>query len=191
MKKLMLAVAVAFVAVASQAAQIKWSARNIYIPVAADVSVSQSGIVMSSGTGFAAGALTVSLYWVGNDSTQHYINDFSTTASGAIGAQVLGDSSTDTALYNAMLAEGSSYKPAYFFTATYVDEYGTYTYNGTVAATTAIGNLPSSNIAAAGNFATGGSWDYVAKTAPVIPEPTSGLLVLLGIAGLAIRRKRA
>ena len=27
--------------------------------------------------------------------------------------------------------------------------------------------------------------------APVIPEPTTGLLVLLGVAGLALRRRRA
>ena len=30
-----------------------------------------------------------------------------------------------------------------------------------------------------------------AGTAPVIPEPTTGLLVLLGVAGLALRRRRA
>ena len=31
----------------------------------------------------------------------------------------------------------------------------------------------------------------VAGGAPVIPEPTTGLLVLLGVAGLALRRRRA
>ena len=33
------------------------------------------------------------------------------------------------------------------------------------------------------------TWD--APSAPVIPEPTTGLLVLLGVAGLALRRRRA
>ena len=32
---------------------------------------------------------------------------------------------------------------------------------------------------------------YVSWTATAIPEPTSGLLVLLGMAGLALRRRRA
>ena len=39
-----------------------------------------------------------------------------------------------------------------------------------------------------GNFS-GATWSDV--PAPVIPEPTTGLLVLLGVAGLALKRKRA
>lgn len=37
------------------------------------------------------------------------------------------------------------------------------------------------------------SWDITVPgpTPPVVPEPTTGLLVLLGIAGLALRRRRA
>ena len=41
---------------------------------------------------------------------------------------------------------------------------------------------------ASGNFSSV-SWSDV--PAPVIPEPTTGLLVLLGVAGLALRRRRA
>ena len=40
--------------------------------------------------------------------------------------------------------------------------------------------------AVGGNFS-GASWSEV--PAPVIPEPTTGLLVLLGVAGLALRRR--
>lgn len=188
MKKLVIAAAVVIAAVATQAAQIKWSARNMYIPVATDVTVSQSGIVPTSGSKFAVEALDVELYWVGNDSTKHYIGDFSTTSEGAIAAQVLGDSSSDTELYLAMLEEGNTYKPSYYFTAEYTTADGVYTYQGTAAATTAIANLPSSAISTAANFSTAGSWDYVAND---VPEPTSGLMMLLGIAGLALRRKRA
>ena len=37
---------------------------------------------------------------------------------------------------------------------------------------------------------TGAGW-YMTKAASPVPEPTSGLLMLLGVAGLALRRKRA
>ena len=46
------------------------------------------------------------------------------------------------------------------------------------------------------NKDTGASWDaseehMAAVTTAVVPEPTSGLLLLLGMAGLALKRKRA
>ena len=146
MKKLMVLAAVAMAAVASQAANITWGARNIYIPVATDVKVDQSGIVASSGSKFAADALTVALFWVDGSDVKHAIDSYATTGDGLIGAKTLGNSSTDTALYDAMLAEGSTYKPTYYFTATYTTADGTYTYEGTAVAGTAIGNLPSGNI---------------------------------------------
>lgn len=38
---------------------------------------------------------------------------------------------------------------------------------------------------------TGGTWDFSAGTPSTIPEPTSGFLLLLGMAGLVLKRKRA
>lgn len=187
MKKLMVLAAVAVVAIASQAANITWGARNIYIPVATDVKVDQAGIVMNSGSKFSADALTVALYWVATDGTKTALGNFATTSSGLIGAQTLGNSSTDTALYTAMLSQGDTYKPQYYFTATYTTADGTYAYEGTVSASSAIGNLPSSTIGVTANFANAGSWSY---TAASVPEPTSGLMLLLGMAGLALKRRR-
>ena len=188
MKKLLIFAAVAIAAVASQAANITWGARNIYIPVATDVKVDQVGIVASSGTKFAANALTVALFWVDNSDVKHSIGSFATTGDGLIGAQILGNSSSDKALYEAMLAEGNTYKPSYYFTATYETADGTYVYEGSAVAGTAIANLPSGNIGTTASFSTAGSWNY---TAAAVPEPTSGLLLLLGMAGLALKRKRA
>ena len=46
--------------------------------------------------------------------------------------------------------------------------------------------------AAAGDFSTLPAWQSIVAPGPEpIPEPTSGLLVLLGVAGLALRRRRA
>lgn len=185
MKKLMIMAAVTIMAVAAQAASITWGARNIYIPVAADASVSQAGIVASSGTKFAAGALTVSLYWVGTAGDVH-IGDFATTAEGKIDAQVIGDGTTSS-LYLAMVADqGETWKPEYHVTATYETADGVYAYDGSVVSTTAVGDLASKAVAATANFSTAGSWNYTAKA---IPEPTSGILMLIGLAGLALRRK--
>lgn len=189
MKKLMILAVVAVAAVASQAADIKWGARNIYIPVASDVTKDQSGIVPTTGAKFDASALAVSLFWVEADgTTKNSLGTLTTTGSGLIGAKVLGNTSTDTALYEAMLAEGGTYKPTYYFEATYTTADGVYTYAGTAQATSAINTLPSSAITVTADFTKTGSWTY---TANPVPEPTSGLLLLLGVAGFALRRRRA
>ena len=71
-------------------------------------------------------------------------------------------------------------------TGTKTTEAGTYTYvsnhiigNGTYS------KLSDALIASAAPS----SWDVTVPSAPVIPEPTTGLLVLLGVAGLALRRR--
>lgn len=71
-------------------------------------------------------------------------------------------------------------------TGTKTTEAGTYTY----VSDHIIGNkdytkLSSAEIASAAPS----SWNITVPSAPVIPEPTTGLLVLLGVAGLALRRR--
>lgn len=191
MKKLIIVAAVALIASASHAYSIQWGARNIYIPVATDAAVSQTGIVPTSGEKFGdtgTPSLLVSLYWVNNAGTHITIGDFSTTGAGVIASQTLGNG-TSSDLYLAMVADqGTAWAPEYYFTATYETDGGIYTYTGSAAATSAIGNLGTQNISANAKFNTAGSWDYTAKA---IPEPTSGILFLLGMAGLALRRRRA
>ena len=72
-------------------------------------------------------------------------------------------------------------------TGTKTTEAGTYTY----VSDTITGSKDYTSLSDR-KFVTDGptSWDVtVPTTPPVIPEPTTGLLVLLGVAGLALRRR--
>ena len=183
MKKLLFAAVVGFLAATSQAYQIKWSALNIKTPTATDVTVAQTGI---TGTGAAMSGLDIALYWV--STSGDVLIDTFTSDSGKVAAQTLGDG-TSSALYTAMVADqGDTWKPVFHMTATYTTADGTYEFDGTVTSSLAIGDLGTKNVTANANFGNIAGWSYTPND---VPEPTSGLLMLLGVAGLALRRKRA
>ena len=71
----------------------------------------------------------------------------------------------------------------------------TKTGNATASTTTTISLTPG-DASAEAPFAYGatfsvGGWYTITSGGTPVPEPTSGLLMLLGIAGLALKRKRA
>ena len=174
MKKLMMAVAVIAIAGMTQAASFKWTTQGLYAPNV-DGSVSTTVAAESTGTWLAtislfsdAGCTTPIAGVTGN--TGSTVNTMTSAIQGTFaGADFKFDNSTP---YYAILE------------LSYTTAAGTQTLTTDVVSTTlkGTGNTTLSFQTAISNA----SW-----SAAAVPEPTSGLLMLLGMAGLALRRKRA
>ena len=183
MKKLMVAAcAIAFAAV-SQAASISWGS-------------DQNGILLPDGVNYADGQVTMYLYeitaqdFAGFSGTADQIskavfNKYGTTSANSMlddwGATMITDSRTfgkDQTAYAAVVFS-------------FTDEDGTKYFKGNIASYTfdsdASQQVTDLNVNLGGNGSTQGG----AITWQTVPEPTSGLLLLLGVGALALRRRRA
>ena len=161
MKKLLIIATVVISAIAANVASFKWSAANIYDPT-------DSTAKLASGSGTA----TLYAYLSTADaSTAVVVATTALTSDGGI---------TKTFEDTTNFTVGNDY--TFFFTLEangYELTSGTVTKGATVATTENVnfGNFKTATT-------TGGAWQSV-------PEPTSGLLMLLGMAGLALKCKRA
>ena len=194
MKKLMMAVAVCCAAVAVQAATVKWDSATMYTVASADGGYSTTKI---SGSAYTATffALTEAQYntYLASYNTDGNMKAVYDAFNGADGgtAMTLGRGGNFTTSTTASV--GDTVYGAVLFTSkatfegTEKDFYIANIGSGTVGsdAGITISNLGSVFLGAdpASGTSTGG-WTAV-------PEPTSGLLMLLGMAGLALKRKRA
>ena len=161
MKKLLILAAVITASVATNAASFKWSAANIFDPT-------DSTAKLASGSGTA----TLYAYLSTADaSTAIAVATTALTSDGVI---------TKTFEDTTNFTVGNDY--TFFFKLEakgYELTSGTVTKGATVATTENVnfGNFKTATT-------TGGAW-------AAVPEPTSGLLMLLGLAGLALKRKHA
>ena len=194
MKKLVImACAVAMAAVA-QAATVQWASGALYTAAGKDggwsgtlVNAAGATVTMSVYLVDAATYATVSamdqagMYEWASGQTATYTGVNKNASTGAtIGAVTISDDSVagSTTFYSILTAT--------YTDATYGDMYmasaQTYT-------TPASGKANVANIfGGAATATTGGVRDWQAAA---VPEPTSGLLMLIGLAGLALRRRRA
>ena len=172
MKKLMMALAVMAIAGMTQAASFKWTTQGLYAPNA-DGSVGTTMAAEATGTWLASislysdAACTTPIAGV-TGNTGSTVNSMTSAIQGTFaGADFKFDNSTP---YYAILE------------LSYTTSAGTQTLTTDVVSTTlkGTGNTTLSFQTAISNA----TWSAV-------PEPTSGLLMLLGMAGLALRRRRA
>ena len=189
MKKLVIAAAIAMVAVASQAATFKWSTQTqAYGPAVANLNVPGH---YSPGTAttdrMKSEASNQSIVWtyamvLSDGTSSENLNGTITTYSSNKIAQNI-----DSTLFTIPTgSDETTYSWNIVITGTYTVGTDTYTITSDAIVGsktyTASSNADISTAAPSGWTVTGG--------APV-PEPTSGLLMLLGVAGLALRRRRA
>ena len=199
MKKLMIALGVVALAVSANAAAVTWSSGALKTPANADGGWSSTAITSGTATGY---------FWIIDSATYNslYNADASKMIDNVMGkyAKIEGNSVTIT---------DSTYKtPTTATTAiTYKDDGGytagdtayaaiIYVYNdGTAGASDYyIANVGSWTFASSSNKTVGNMALKLGGTSTTdlggwqsVPEPTSGLLMLLGLAGLALKRKRA
>ena len=180
MKKLMVMLAAVAMAVGAQAASVSWTCTNVkdgsgnaingvaYF-VNADT-LSQDALRALSGAAAFTDALSGMYSWTPETAGKYTNADG--VANGTLGLADAAASKAYIVVFDtATITDASNY---------YVTEVKSFdTYTGTETASVKFGNQSTPSQAA-------GAW-----TAVAVPEPTSGLLMLVGLAGLALRRRRA
>ena len=180
MKKLLIGVAVAMIAAVTHAAAVGWNLAG-----AANYKGDAYSFFVIGQNGTESIATITALLDAGN-SVDSYAFGSGTIANNGVGSMTgtASGKTLDAGTYEAFFVLFDSATPA-SGSAKYVVVSGASTLTKEVAATSAAVTFTSGNQATFLNNTA--NW----KSYGAVPEPTSGLLMLLGMAGLALRRKRA
>ena len=166
MKRIIIAVSAVIIAAAANAAAVSWSATSVK-----DIN------------GTAIGAKAESAGWTAV-----------CTIFASDGTTVVGSSTDKTAAMSKFdgTVDGTATGTSYFAQLVITDDKGnTITSEKAAFTTDSAAEFGPLNFPTGGNFATESAKINYASGWTAAPEPTSGLLLLLGVAGLALKRKRA
>ena len=190
MKKIMIAAAIVCAAAFAQAATVNWQSGTIYIANAAD---GTTGSATTHKANNSTRLVTMYMYALtAQDYTAALAMDTATLYDTYITKTETGKATTlptGAASYAQTVADNSG---ANYALLLFVDTKNANLPDGKdafVKATLATANVEGSGSYSAGNLI--GSSIASNWTAVPVPEPTSGLLLLLGVAGMALRRRRA
>lgn len=185
MKKLIVMLLVSAAAIVAQAASVNWIVSNVYTPTASILAPGSAGGGAKMTMAEAAN-LVISVFWKNGDNWDVITPvDGKTTltaagikASGALWSQA-----------DAVANRDAEYNAYFKVVLTYTDATGTYSLTKENPALS-LKTIESKAANATFNM-NNATWAYTPSGSGDIPEPTSGLLLLVGGATLALRRKRA
>lgn len=184
MKKTIIALAVGCVAAFANAATVGWSAAGLanYAGDAYNVFViGQNGVTdIATVTDLLDAGTSVSSYAFGSGSVG---STGMVSVSGAASGKTL-----DAGSYTSFMVLFDSASPV-AGESKYLVLSGVATQSKVISGTTATTSFVAGNVANIANNAA--NWKSFGSAGPAVPEPTSGLLLLLGMAGLALKRKVA